>query len=412
MARQPNVTDQKFSTYLKELVRIKSGLSCNSFSDIRQLQVQIKLIAGEILSLQTLNRFFGLIKNDFHCSKVTLDIICLYVNYDSLSEFTNACDEPLGNLLKKEQATKMLAIMFTGINPEGGIEMSLCKLCLNIYKCIDKKEIPENDAYAALAGTELGRKYIFETCVYVDKLNGHFGAGLNFYILQSKKPKEFLFANSVLCLRSFLNADARAFEIHFKKITNTTPDEIRDFSPIVIARYGAALILNEILNSSTKPITEKVAAIITLITTKTDDKLQANLACTILAEALLLAGVHDEVLRILNLSKSGFDAANERSKHPELSHQHIILKLYAGFCSKNNYRLNMQERISSINDNRFHELSNDFLSNDFYSILITQLIILTGKRKDSKIAKNHLGRLVTQTGFNFFREPVQQMAFV
>ncbi len=400
MARQPNIINERHNSYLKELVRLKSGLPCNSFSDIQLLQFQIKKSTGEYLSVQTLNRLFGLIKNDFHTSTVTLDIIAQYLNYDSFADFVKIYHQPAKTLALNEQTADMLTIMFRDIDPLHGNEVCLYKVFLNIYKMIDKSEDLDNILYARMARTALGRKYFFENCVYLDKLNGHYGTGIDFYILHANKKEEFLFAHSILCLQYFLNSNNAGFEFHFEKIRNYTVADINTFSSVVIARYGAALIFNEILSSSFYGNNEKVSAIIKMVTDRNAAEFQTRLGCIILAEALLLGGAYDEVLQILGKPDKEFHSYfNDNEETPYLN-QENLLRTYAGFSAG---AVGLHEKIETINNKPFH-----FLSNDFYSILLNQLMLLTGNNRDTKTAETNLLQLINKTGFIYFNEPIQE----
>lgn len=402
MARQPNIINERHNSYLKELVRLKSGLSCNSFSDMQLLQFQIKKSTGEYLSVQTLNRLFGLIKNDFHTSTVTLDIIAQYLNYDSFADFVKIYHQPTKALALNEQTADLLTIMFKDIDPLHGNEVCLYKVFLNIYKVIDKSENLDNIIYARMARTALGRKYFFENCVYLDKLNGHYGTGIDFYILHANKKEEFLFAHSILCLQSFLNSNDAEFEIHFEKIRNYAASEINTFSSCVIARYAAALICNEILSSSFYGVNEKISAIIKMVTDRNLAEFQTGLGRIILAEALLLGGAYDEVLQVLYRPKTAFNAPFNDTEEPLYLNQENLLRLYAGFCAGHALP-GIHEKIETINNKPFH-----FLSNDFYSILLSQLMLLTGNNRDTKTAETNLLQLINKTGFIFFNEYVQE----
>lgn len=406
MSRQPNSINEQVCNYFKELVKKKSGLPCDSFSDIHLLQFQIKKVTGEYLSVQTLNRLFGLIKCEFNPSAATLDIIAQYLNYDSFNELVRGYHLPEKNVHLKGQTIDILTTLFKGIIPVHGNEICLCKLCLNVYKSIDKNENTGNEMYSILAGTALGRKYIFENAVYVDKLNGHYGNGIEFYLLHSKKQEEFLFAHCVLCLRSFLNNDHTQFEFHFNKISHFTLEEINTISPVILARFAAALIFNEMIQLSGCPVNAKAAAVIKLITEKNDHNFETGLGRTILAEALLLVGAYAEVLQILFNPKTNYFTGFSQTEETVLSKQNDLLKLIAGIGSGSTCLFNIRERLKAINNTKFH-----FLSNDFYTILLNQLIVLAGNSKDLKIAKNMLRQLIAKTGFTFFDVPVQELEF-
>jgi hypothetical protein len=80
MSRKPTSVNNKSLQLLKGFVQNKSHLSCTCFAEIQQLQSEIKKNVNEYISVQTLNRFFGLIKNDFKPSITTLNILGRYVD--------------------------------------------------------------------------------------------------------------------------------------------------------------------------------------------------------------------------------------------------------------------------------------------------------------------------------------------
>ncbi|MBK8608506.1 MAG: hypothetical protein IPL84_00725 [Chitinophagaceae bacterium] len=367
------------------------------------MQSQIKKSTGEYLSVQTLNRLFGLIKNDFHTSTVTLDIIAQYLNYDSFSDFVKMYHQPTKTLALDEQAADLLTIMFKDIDPVRGNEECLYKVFLNIYNVIDRVENLDHVIYARMARTALGRKYFFENCVYLDRLNGHYGKGIDFYILHADKREEFLFAHSILCLQSFLNSNYTEFALHFEKIRNYPVNEIQTFSSAVIARYGAALIFNEIFNSSFYIVTEKSGAIIKLIAERDHADFKTRYGRIILAEALLMGEAYNDVLQILYKIKNKFCACLNDAEEMLFLNQENLLRLYANYGTGNIHMPGMPEKIKAINSKPFH-----FLLNEFYSMLLNQLILLTGNNKEAKTAKSNLLQLVHKTGFVFFNEPVQE----
>jgi hypothetical protein len=397
MPRKANPTDTRLNSNLKELIRKKSGFPCTSFSDIFHLQLQIKKETEEILSVQTLNRFFGLIKSDFNTSRVTLNILSKYLNFNSFAEFVSLHQAVPDNAVQQNgEATEMLVSLFNDITPSGVEEVNLRDVVINLYKLIDKNESIEPGMYSSMAVPALGRKYFYENCIYIDKLNGQYGAGIDHYILHSCKREEFLFAYSTLCLRYFLSSRVTEFRVYFDKIRHFTIEEIKVFSPSVIAGYGAAVIYNEILNSSSHVLNKKAAEIINLVAHKKEDESQIGVACSALAIAMLLGGAYEEAWQILIKIKPAVISSLNSKDQERLLNQKHLLKVYAGFCAGRITHQKTLEEIKSIKKKPFH-----FFTYDFYSILLNRLIILTSNKKDSRKAEIYLQQLIKKTGFSF-----------
>ena len=87
MSRTPNIVNPDSIERLKLHIKEKSGISGNSFREIQQLICYIKKDTEEYLSVQTLNRFYGLITSNFSPSLSTLNILSLFLNYCSFEEF-------------------------------------------------------------------------------------------------------------------------------------------------------------------------------------------------------------------------------------------------------------------------------------------------------------------------------------
>src|SRR5688572_17012218 len=118
MARKRNQVNACILEALKDQVKLRSNLECNSFADMQQLQQEIRKTMDEYLSLQTLNRLFGIIRNDFSPSLNTLNIIAQYLQYNSFREFVELNDKP--GLLKKLASfeSKFIFSVFSSVDPD------------------------------------------------------------------------------------------------------------------------------------------------------------------------------------------------------------------------------------------------------------------------------------------------------
>ena len=110
MPRKPNQVNDSVLEVLKSQLKARTNLECNSFADMQLLQQEIRRTMNEYLSLQTLNRLFGIIRNDFHPSQHTLNVLAQYLQYNTFHEFARLNDTP--QLGKKQVSFESKFISF------------------------------------------------------------------------------------------------------------------------------------------------------------------------------------------------------------------------------------------------------------------------------------------------------------
>ncbi len=126
MARKPTTFNPGALELLKEFVKRKVNLSCNCFSHIQQLEENIRITTGEFLSLQTLNRFFGIIPNGFNPSLNTLDTLARYAGFYSFAEIETISENSSDKQQENSELLRILSFIFTNI--EASTEMNLAYL--------------------------------------------------------------------------------------------------------------------------------------------------------------------------------------------------------------------------------------------------------------------------------------------
>src|SRR5260221_9590942 len=232
---------------LRQYIRIRSNLDCSQFSHMQQLQRDIKRDTHEYLSLQTLNRFFGIIKNSFNPSADTLNILAKYLQYRSFNEFQllNA-----GIPMEKHypgEISRIIVSLFSRMNPDENNEQGLNQVIRNISEILKEDSYLSADLYVAMASCPFCRKYFFEQFVNIDALNKEYGNGLQYYLVHAGNRNDVFFAHSLYCYRYFLTNDPVLFQQHFQIVQEFTPSEIMSFPPSFIGRYYAALIFDQVL---------------------------------------------------------------------------------------------------------------------------------------------------------------------
>ncbi len=177
MSRRPTNFNENAVQHLRRLLKSKSKLSCNTFSDVQILHDEIIRKTNLPLSIQTLNRFFGLVSNKFRPSLQTLDILSRYLEYDSFRNFQLLNEnETVLKVDKNHFISDFFVSLFSDLSLAN--EDNIEHLVKNILTWMKKNPQLTTQIYSTVATTDFGRKHFFEAFINMDALNDGFGKGL------------------------------------------------------------------------------------------------------------------------------------------------------------------------------------------------------------------------------------------
>jgi hypothetical protein len=396
MARKRSAVNENIIGLLKQFVRNKTHLPCSSFADMQQLQLQVKNAINEYLSIQTLNRFFGLIHNRFKPAASTLDILSRFVNYRSFAEFELFNRELLNSHNECSDHAGLIISLLSNVEPstidEGGL---LCVL-KNLVDLMEKDSCLAKDVYPFLASTEFGQKYFFEHLVNIDALNGHYGEGLAYYLLNTQNREQQFFAYCMLCFRYFLSDNQLLFYNYFNKIIDYKRSEIKTFHPNLIARYYATIVFSNFLNNELVNISDEATTVIQGLRKNHEIGVSFPMVEYIFGRALILVGEYHSASEILRQASADVEHTIS-STYPGFVNQYNLLQLYADF---NDGQINEQKAIKhlqSIEAKPFY-----FLSQNFFTLLLLDLRKSLSSNALIETINRQTEILVKKTGFHFF----------
>lgn len=399
MSRKPTAVNDDVIKQLQHFIRNKTHLPCNSFADMQRLQLLVKKEVNEYISIQTLNRFFGVIHNDFKPAASTLDILSRLVNYKSFSEFKLLNEELLNSESDHCGQAELIVSLLSGVKPSGLNENGVLCILKNLVELMEKSPCLAKEVYPFLASTEFGQRYFFEHFVNIDALNRHYGEGLNFYLLHAKSREQQFFAYNMLCFRYFLSNNRLLFSNYFNKIVEYKRSELKVFHPILIARYYSTIIFNKAFNNEPIDMMDEAVNAILALKKFSEHGEFLPTAEYIFARALILTGSYGVALEILRQDSRCIQHTIPSAAHQAFINQYRLLQLYAGY---HNGPINEQKAIKqlvSIEEEQFY-----FLSQDFFTLLLLNL----RKQLLPKTLVNSTDRqievLVQKTGFYFFEK--------
>ncbi|WP_127127352.1 hypothetical protein [Pseudoflavitalea rhizosphaerae] len=398
MARKPTTFDPVALEFLKEFVKRKVNLPCTSFSHIQQLTESIRLTTGEFLSLQTLNRLFGIIPNGFNPSLNTLDTLARYAGFGAFSDIEAIADNKSYIGKENNDLYKILNSLFGNTEVSAVEEPGIFLVIENLYSLIQKDLVFSKLIFAQMARIPLGRKYFFEQLVYVDQLAGSYGDALPVCLLYANDREQTFFILTMFCYKYFLMDDSLLFNNYFQILINYPHSEVMKFRPHIIDRYYAVLVLNEVYgNRNPGPDAAETLNSIPELDYFSSPPGYHHHTRFLLGEALLLAGQFGKAYEILNNTSLKIDYKGKMDKmYYETSI--AVYKLVSGYFS---HQINSQ-RAKSI----CHQLLDapmPLLAADFLNLMLMCLLMqLEIKSTAKKICRDKIEVLVNKTKFTSF----------
>lgn len=397
MSRTPTKVSDESVARLKQLIVEKTGLSCTSFPDIQQLQSLIKKETKEYLCIQTLNRFFGLIKNGFLPSVATLNILSRFVGYQSLRDFEllyrNSLRSPAENALL---SPALLSLLFSNVNPQTLPEDGLMYIARNLHRLVENNPGAASTIYASMATCKYGRTYFFEQLVNLDALNRHYGDGLHYYLLHARKAPQQFFGYSLLCKRYLLSCQYDLFAQVYARLAAHTYADVKDFHPYLVGSYFAAQVYHSIVQQQEVAIVAEALAEFGRLPRAGVAYASFPFAEYALADALLLAGEHYlawEVLQAGSFHRTSLPPYLD----PGFVTQYDLMQLYAGYFGGIIPERKAVEQLAVISEKPFF-----FLSRSYFSFFLLKLKKALLSKAETRTANEQLLNLVATTGFRFF----------
>lgn len=229
MARTKLILDQKRLNQLKEMAEAKFGQSITTSRDCVAFTNELEKSTGELLSIQTIRRFFGLIEAENIPSIFTLNVIAKYVGQKDWKRF---CLE------------KVLSNPVSDYDVNGIIDFYTDYQFGN-EKVIDKvinDEVLRSTLLPVISNTPMGAKYFFEERPLRDYLCTDYANSLKNYLKTKNYSNEAcLFTYGLLFIGAFLSEDKLGIEKYYSKIKNIEITE--EIYNIPVARkFGVELM--------------------------------------------------------------------------------------------------------------------------------------------------------------------------
>lgn len=350
------------------------GKKILSYKDCLELQQDIFTKTETLLSINTLRRYFGLIKNEHTPSLTTLHTLARYCGYSSFSELPDQATETSGSA--DPALLQYMVSLFRDTPVIGENDKTFFNLVRLTTRFLNSHPAMALPFQQAIAKTKNGQTYYYELFVNMDRLNGYYGDGLLFYLREKTDTEAEIFGITLLALRHWLSNDMVRFQ-QFSQKAIAIPLPLT-LPPAVCGRYFGVRVLQA------KQQKKSLGGIYNEARNFYEDLVAANnhnsstgfkLTFT---EALILAGEWQEALFYSEI------ALRKLKKNPPLENGADLTQTFYLFHASALAQVGKEKTaialLEKVDATRF-----DFLSKRFYTILY----LLTER-------KLHLGNRVLQ----------------
>jgi len=284
---------------LKEIERVVGRKILNA-SDCQTLSIDIFKKTQRNLSLNTLRRFFNVMKSDYKPSLFTLDILAEYCGYSNYSDFTKR-EQPIYGFVAGEASSivDFLLFLFKDTELKKLHDSSYLTLVSAVITNLEHWPTLIDVLQSRIAKTVNGQVFYYEQFVNTDRINSYYGEGLKYYLHEKRKPDAQIFGNSLLCFGNWLAENNEAVERHYKQVIRHNIDENTDH--FNSGRYFATQIYYaHSITQDLQPALTNAWNFYTMLNGHKSNGKSFPAFEYVLAETLILTGQYEDALIYIN----------------------------------------------------------------------------------------------------------------
>ena len=365
---------QEALSALKKELEQTFGRKVISYRDCVQLVEDIYQKTDSKVNVNTLRRFFGLVKSNYTASRSTLIILSKYCGFNSPDEIENFSEKKESDThISKDEILNYLVSLFTHTTVSAANDNNFNKIIQQTILFLERNPGLIDKFQREIAKTSTGQYYYYERSVNMDRLASWYGKGLHYYLISKNTTEAKVFFYSMQVIKEWLTDNPGKIEKNIKEIDNIN---ISKFQPHIAGRYFAANIYYA--NCKHLPI-DHIWTEAAQYLTKVNKEQNLTDFGEPVYEALILTNHEPEASEWATYFQGTIHTINFIDKP---SHNFIKALL-----NKNNSR-------------KTTEFSGNILTkkyNRLYSLVLNKF-----SQRKNKLANKNLDELVTETGFTRF----------
>ncbi len=391
-----NINNFELQILIKK-VENRFGKKINFAFELEELSNHIKKNINISISVQSLRRIFGFIKDGTKPSNRTINILCTYCGYDNIIDFTEKTD--LSSTPTSDIDLINIIKEFLKINPINSSDYIYQNACGNITKYILKNKNILQKTKQFITSDKIAQVYLIERHPYIDGLCNGYDEIIKLYIQEKKTNDAILFGNCLLLLSSILAEDKFNSKKYIDIINSF--ESIDNFHPFLQARKIACNILYNYVNENYQNLDKWINDAFK------QEKLQKRFPKKeayfpfyqfIMADVLILINKYEEADYFLKIANKDYRKIEDLPVDNEYYNCLELMDLINKSYKNGNRGLNKKIR-------KFNTSELVFGMHDYYSIQI--LIVLFQSQKYTKnknidVLFKTIEDYIEKTGFKFF----------
>lgn len=382
--------ETEYIQLLPQEVEKKLGRRVLSSSDCHDLSTEIELKLKIKVSFNTLRRFFGLIKADHKPSIYTLNSLSCFCGYSSFDDFINSKREhvPGPETAEGNGLLNYLVLLFKNTEVNSINDATYYSMVQHTIDYIVHHTYLIERFQKEIATTKNGQNYYYELFVHFDKLRTFYGEGLHFYLQKKNDSEAQIFANSLLCFKSWLTVNDDDVQRYHSLVKGHTI--CKSMKPPVCARYFATqLFCANVIGVRNDLVLFESRQFYSALVPQKDHYISFYCFEIILAEAMLLTGHYEEAIFYLDELSINLNKFFPSTIDIPLLEAILLFKAIIYFLEGKKQK--SLEVLGYILPQKFC-----FLSKQYQTLLY---LLLRGSIRNSYTDQEQVDHLVKETGF-------------
>ena len=233
---------QEALSALKKELEQNFGRKIISYRDCVQLVEDIYQKTESTVNVNTLRRFFGLVKTNYTASRSTLLILSKYCGFNSPDEIENFSEKKEADAsINKDEVLHYMISLFRHTTVSSVNDNNFDQIIQQTILFLERNPDLIDKFQREIAKTATGQYYYYERSVNMDRLTSYYGKGLHYYLISKNTSEAKTFFYSIQVLKYWLTNNPELVEKNIKEISIVS---ISKYHPHIAGRFFAANLYN------------------------------------------------------------------------------------------------------------------------------------------------------------------------
>ncbi len=225
---------------LKKELEYCFGRKIISYRDCTQLVEDIEQKTGFSVNVNTIRRFFGLVKTQYTASASTLSIFSKYCGFNSIDDLAiSGSQQKDKDSVGNKEVLRYLVALYENLPVKEEYIHIGCSIVEETVELLERNVQLIAPFQREIAKLPAGQFYYYEKMVNLDRLNGYFGEGLRYYLRSKNTPEARLFVNALYCIKAFQAKNSAVLEKYYKLLLQASSSSHQSPSHLLAWKVAA-----------------------------------------------------------------------------------------------------------------------------------------------------------------------------